>query len=384
MNQILVPKALPNEAQLIQKLYGSVVDRRGFHPFLADFANSVNAFSGNLCSVNRKTMQLEYAWFSSDDQESLNAYMDTYVNQNMIEHDVVLNLAVRQYPGDCHTGIQALNTLKELDDRERWERSYQQFTRALGVMDTVWIVVHANEESVFLLTLNRKQEQGPYSETELEPIRRLVPHLRQAYQLYEEVSRANMAVDSMTSVLDAVARPMILLSDTCRVVHCNLMARDLLDSGKEFAVRKERLELFSRQQHSEMMGKVWNVVRSSMGLSSFLAETHYVQRQGKPDLILCISPIENLAQGGGALVTILDPEQRELPDAKRIACYFSLTKAESRLCEDLVKGLSLKEIALARHKSEATLRSTLKTIYEKTGLNRQGLLISGILSALIH
>jgi DNA-binding CsgD family transcriptional regulator len=49
-----------------------------------------------------------------------------------------------------------------------------------------------------------------------------------------------------------------------------------------------------------------------------------------------------------------------------------------------VKGLSLKEIALARHKSEATLRSTLKTIYEKTGLNRQGLLISGILSALIH
>jgi DNA-binding NarL/FixJ family response regulator len=74
---------------------------------------------------------------------------------------------------------------------------------------------------------------------------------------------------------------------------------------------------------------------------------------------------------------------RKLPTAARIADYFSLTHAEAWLCESLVAGLTLKETAEHQNKSEATLRTYLKQVYQKTGFNRQGQLVSGILLALI-
>jgi DNA-binding CsgD family transcriptional regulator len=189
--------------------------------------------------------------------------------------------------------------------------------------------------------------------------------------------------DSMSAVLDALAKPIILLSETCEITHCNQLAGRLLESNEVITEEGKRIRLSSQAENNALMAKIFEVVRSSMGLTSYLAETQYVKRSGKPDIVLCITPIENLEQGGGALLSVLDPEQRDFPGAESIGCYFSLSKAESLLCEDLVMGFSLKDIAQRRYRSEATLRSTLKNVYEKTGLNRQGLLVSAILSALI-
>lgn len=72
------------------------------------------------------------------------------------------------------------------------------------------------------------------------------------------------------------------------------------------------------------------------------------------------------------------------PDAGMIRDYFSLTNAEAGVCEDLIKGVSLKGIASSRHKSEATVRSNLKQVFLKTGQSRQGQLISTILSSLLR
>lgn len=62
----------------------------------------------------------------------------------------------------------------------------------------------------------------------------------------------------------------------------------------------------------------------------------------------------------------------------------SLTTAQATLCADLISGLSLKDIAAVKHKSEETLRSHLRSVFQKTGFNRQGQLMSSILSALME
>ncbi len=58
--------------------------------------------------------------------------------------------------------------------------------------------------------------------------------------------------------------------------------------------------------------------------------------------------------------------------------------AEASLCRDLLDGLSIKEISEIRFRSAETLRSHLKHIFQKTNFNRQGQLISSILSALME
>ncbi len=48
-----------------------------------------------------------------------------------------------------------------------------------------------------------------------------------------------------------------------------------------------------------------------------------------------------------------------------------LTRTEVSVLEDLVKGLTTKEIALVRHNSEATIKSHLTAIYRKLGVRNR-------------
>jgi DNA-binding NarL/FixJ family response regulator len=93
--------------------------------------------------------------------------------------------------------------------------------------------------------------------------------------------------------------------------------------------------------------------------------------------------IETARQENGTNTAPRIEPMRKIPTAERIAEYFTLTRAEASLCEGLVSGLSLKETAKHQHKSEATVRTYLKQVYQKTGFNGQGQLVSGILLALI-
>lgn len=114
-------------------------------------------------------------------------------------------------------------------------------------------------------------------------------------------------------------------------------------------------------------------------------ETLFVNRPDAAPLMLSVQPLGRPElMVGGLLITIADPGERSFPDAELIAGYFGLSPAEALLCADLATGLSLREIAEKRHKSEATVRSCLKQVYLKTGYSRQGQLISGILASLLR
>ena len=61
---------------------------------------------------------------------------------------------------------------------------------------------------------------------------------------------------------------------------------------------------------------------------------------------------------------------------------FSLSPAETRLAKCLLEGKSVKEAALVLQVGYETARKTLKSIFEKTGTNRQTklvLILSGVL-----
>jgi len=83
------------------------------------------------------------------------------------------------------------------------------------------------------------------------------------------------------------------------------------------------------------------------------------------------------------VVTVYNPQERALPKANVIAQCFSLTKAEALLCEDLLMGYSLEEVAEKQAKSKETVRSYLKQVFQKTGYKRQGELISAMLTTLM-
>ena len=73
-----------------------------------------------------------------------------------------------------------------------------------------------------------------------------------------------------------------------------------------------------------------------------------------------------------AIVTVIDLEIEPVgPSISAMQQAFGLTLSEAKLAQDIAIGKTLPEIATAIGVSKETLRSRLKSIFEKTGTSRQ-------------
>ena len=81
-----------------------------------------------------------------------------------------------------------------------------------------------------------------------------------------------------------------------------------------------------------------------------------------------------------AVIFITDPDKPQEAPAELLQRLFGLTPAEAKLLERLVEGESLKNSAILLDISHNTARSQLRSIFEKTGTNRQAALIRLVMS----
>jgi DNA-binding CsgD family transcriptional regulator len=106
---------------------------------------------------------------------------------------------------------------------------------------------------------------------------------------------------------------------------------------------------------------------------------------GRVPLIVHLLPVRKAAQdifSGAATLMIVTPVDRaKVPGAEVLAGLFDLTAAEARVAREIAAGQTINEVAVACGISRETVRSQLKNVLSKTGLNRQAdlaALLSGL------
>jgi DNA-binding CsgD family transcriptional regulator len=83
----------------------------------------------------------------------------------------------------------------------------------------------------------------------------------------------------------------------------------------------------------------------------------------------------------GALMFIFDPEQAHDITADLVRKLFKLSPAEAQLAVSLCAGRTLEEIAAERGRALSTVRSQVRSLFDKTGTNRQTDLVSLLLAS---
>jgi DNA-binding CsgD family transcriptional regulator len=82
----------------------------------------------------------------------------------------------------------------------------------------------------------------------------------------------------------------------------------------------------------------------------------------------------------GVLLVLIDPEHREMVSVHGLARSYRLSPAEMLVCQLLVQGLTLNEIADQRDVSADTVKSQVRAIYTKTGTKNRAELVRRALS----
>lgn len=367
-------KVLPNEPELIQCLYESLQCQAGFHDFLVMLTAAVNGCAAQLSFIRRAPRALEHIWHAGLSDEFLAWYLDN----NMIAHDAVTNHAIKQQPGVFNSALPLIEHGPPGDDYDRWESDQ-------SMLDSAWLVVDASDTHIILLTVQRTVAQGPYFSEELEAMNRLVPFVRQTVSLAQTFHQHPSTEQSLSAIVELIPEAAFVLNNRGVVVLVNQRGDQLLESERCLAIRSQRFCFQSEVTQKTFFRAITRASDAAISGGIARPETLIINRDSGSPLVMTIRPLEyNELLTAGVLITLIDSDARVFPGADAIAECFALSPVEAEVCEDLVTGLSLKDIAEKRCKSESTIRSYLKQIFHKTGQTRQGQLISTILLALLR
>jgi DNA-binding CsgD family transcriptional regulator len=163
-------------------------------------------------------------------------------------------------------------------------------------------------------------------------------------------------------VLEEIDYGLIVVTVDCEVQHANHLARHELSRERFMRTQGERL-LGPSAWHTEQI--VRGVQRAAQGRREMI-----VLRNG--DLVLhvaCVPLFHGYEEGGSVLLML----GRQNDTGNLALTFFSrshgLTPAEEAVLKSLCEGLRVPEIATAKGVSENTVRTHVRSLRDKTGIN---------------
>lgn len=173
------------------------------------------------------------------------------------------------------------------------------------------------------------------------------------------------------ALLDTFARlgrGAVIVTPTAEVISISAGARPFL--GRGLALVDGRLRASNPADQAEFVDRIASATGQT--LERVLSLPMGVRRPDGKTTIVDVVPMGRAATGGpAALVLLSDPEAREPANRSATLQLLGLTPAEARIAELVGAGLSPREAGETLGKSEGTVRTTLKHIYQKLQIGRQ-------------
>lgn len=250
-------------------------------------------------------------------------------------------------------------------------------------------VIDDGSATVFVSYLSKE----PMPEEVLEFARRITPHITNALNVQQHLRKTAERALIGYELLSRMRQPIFLVDADRNVVFSNPAAQEILDEG--VILRQQSNKLVFREARVSLD---FAISMRNMALVQFHTEAPVSERNDRRSIKLKIKEsgevavmtliamrpeATNGAFGSAplALATIYEPGRIAEPDPFLLAATFNLTPAEARVAARLCAGDALKHIAKENKLSLNTVRTQLRSVFEKTGTNRQADLVRLLITA---
>ncbi|TGN40520.1 helix-turn-helix transcriptional regulator [Marinobacter confluentis] len=263
-----------------------------------------------------------------------------------------------------------------ISDRD-FERSdhYQRIFRPNGNFYALGTQFERQNGQGMHIGVHRARRKGTFTREEQSALELFSPHLRRACGLARLMSDLNQAVNDARHALNNLPFGVWQTDGRLRVQWMNTAAEEALAAHTYgLGLAGNRLNVFD--------GKHANALRT---IAARLIENRSVTETLKLDrtgacLVLTQSRRSNhgfqigRSLNPGILCFLLDPARPSQLNERHLAAIYSLTPAEYRLANLLVRGLDVGEASALLQISPHTGRTQLKSMMRKAGVNRQAAL----------
>jgi DNA-binding CsgD family transcriptional regulator len=245
----------------------------------------------------------------------------------------------------------------------------QEFFVRSGFGSFAGIILAQSPGLTLSVSIIRRLAQGQYERGEIAFINRLSRHLRNAGAVATRLGIE--ATRRLADALEPAGHAIALVGRAGRVVYTNERFSRAIGDG--LLVKDGRLGSWQARSDAALAAAIGRALAEN--LREPPGAVLLPRRLGRP-LVAHVLPVVGQARDllhlVGAIVTLTD--LAETPAAAADAMLieaFGLTPAEARLAAEIAAGGTLPEIARAKGISHETLRSRLKSVFDKTGTGRQ-------------
>ncbi len=257
------------------------------------------------------------------------------------------------------------------DDFER--QAYFRDQRRFGLGRTCIVGFSAFDNSM-VMGLHRRYNDDPFDAEDEQVFRVMRERLVVAANMMH--SLATTRVEAMADAFEMVDTPAIFFSRHGRVTRTNGAASRLL--GGELKIVDGRL-ISSNHEETVCIQKCMSTVATAAWLTPSDGKPIMVARADKRPLLVRVQRLgRTLGDIFGSSVGVClidDLEPQKVADVSTIGKSYGLTARQAEIALKLAQGKRLRTIADEMQITYETARTHLRTIFERTGTNRQSELV---------
>lgn len=214
-------------------------------------------------------------------------------------------------------------------------------------------------------------------------VARLVPHFKRALALNREYVDLEAQRTAALTVLDQVPIGILFVTHEARIVVRNKRADEILDVRSGLCEVDRHISTCEREGTQRLRKMIANVAAESTGnVHAFAPVTH---GPGGPQSVLVVPYVtDQNAIGDGSVSAVLlvaSPEVCSDVSEDALVALFGLSEKEARVAKHVAGGMKLESYEEKFHVARNTVKSQLKSVFDKIGVSRQSDLVRMILTS---
>lgn len=259
-------------------------------------------------------------------------------------------------------------------------RFYREWLQPAGICHCVWGVLARKDKRLVCAGFGRPASDKPFDAGELARIAQVMPHFRRIIHVHDLVGASSFSQQILMEMLGALSVGVALLDTNCRVTEANAMAVSWLSKEQHSPRRKNGFEVTLDRFKPDLQAFL-----KSVGTGPEDRKMSVMRSEGPEPVTLILIPLSRdgsvIGDGAaGSILIISDPEYRCRIREDQLVSFYEFTPTEAKLARLLSNGYRLEEAAEIMGIKYQTVRTHLKRIFSKTGIDRQSELVRLILT----
>lgn len=374
----MTPALIEAESRLIGDIYDAALNPALWPQVLAQLVTLTNCNSAIITALDQLNPEYTVAFTHNIPAEPLQVYREARFD--IIDMELHVPAMLRGGLGSLFSSTEAYGSQEEYVRRAG--EFYERCLKPSNIYFVTGMLVDHSDFRSATLGVHRPRDWTPMESGHTAILTRLSAHFRRALQIHRQLTEVRQLNAALYRMLDGLVAGVLLLNGAGQVRYANPAAERALRRHDGLAV-SARGELRAGDDAANATLQV--LLRRAISTGRREGEHGDLDSViGLPSpqdgrlLMLTVTPLSELTgfaelagDGIAAAVFLTDPAARHTLSRRLLRDTFGLSERECDLCEAFVNHATLEGSAQACGLSLASVRTYMKTLYEKTGQHSQ-------------